>query len=228
MKYEITSEGVVFDGRKVGPVAVLVSHSEPDVKALQKAGATKAVLPVGDYLVPVGDKVLGIESKRPMDLESSRRSRRLQRQLRWLREACDYYALGIRADSVWHGVELDEETLVSIAEWQAIGGLLLLLPSNPARLVGYLRGLQAVMKPGPHLFNVIAGTDLDRARLKVSGCQCVVALRRLVKGVGPRLAARLAEATEHNWRRVLYDEELVRSTGGKRVASYVAWLVAPH
>ena len=106
MPYNIQGDALYFDDRRLGPTSALyVDKNElrfmtDETKA---KGIIRLTLPERiDFLFVAGDKVVGCESKKPMDLVSSYAQGRLSRQLRTIGEVCDHTLLVLRGGADIH------------------------------------------------------------------------------------------------------------------------------
>ena len=114
-----------------------------DTSAQQRAGRRSGLvyLPTPhhiDILMAVGGRVVGMESKTWGDLDSSRRSGRLSRQLGTLLECVDVSVLLVR-DRLLTSHTLDvRELWLETARWQAMGAFVLEGPPQDELLAGVL------------------------------------------------------------------------------------------
>lgn len=146
------------------------------------------------------DMVVGVEEKKPADLSSSIGSRRLQRQLRQLMEACDIVVLALHTkrdyllgfgeafDFQDNGKRLTADyQMLRLAEWSNVGHTVF-IPSLGHRT--YLPKLRTAIGKREGL-SILAGTD----RVREDGrTPFTTAMRRLFNGMGPALAAKLEAA----------------------------------
>ena len=241
MTYSIVDGAVVWEGKPLGPAAhILVDSKQADVRAIVERGrsqvpATVVTLPVGDYVFVSPSGLLCIvEEKRRGDLATSYRARRLQRQLRNMREHGDaVLVLGLRAGSTdsmsglydWR----DAEVGVDIMKWQVLGGLVGVLPEDPAATLRTLRDWQGALQPGRHLLSVLAGDDkARRAEHETKGLTPTArALSRLIKGVGPTTAAAWAVVGKEDLLKCLRltDKQLTKAGLNKTVRAHLKELL---
>mgnify|MGYP001601772254 CR=1 FL=1 len=196
---------VLLDNRELGePGLIIVDVFQRDVLALKDPGTTSAKLKVGDYVFATKDHVVVVEEKRIPDLLTSWGGRRLQRQLRRIKQANPdgINILALRASGsvpslnelLW--LDIPPELTLDLLKWQALGGLLGFVPYYPKGVLETLQTWRAILKPGQHLYSVLAGTEVERMPEKMTPTG--YALRRLFKGVGPKLGAAWAAAGQES------------------------------
>jgi hypothetical protein len=178
------------------------------VKKSRRKKISVAKLPEGDYvMVTALGLTVGIEEKKPGDLGSSLRTRRLQRQLRRLEKAVDIPLLGLRfmgrggfTPRWWQLGTLSMP--IELLKWSLRGGIVL-LPKKEDALIRTLRRVQNVLQPGQHLLSIVSGNDK-----KVTGSTMLErSLQRMLEGVGPATAKKIAEHYEGDIRKLLFDSE---------------------
>lgn len=201
IQYTAHNQQIIEGGKVLCRSGQILVDSHQDLAQVVKAGwrehqfVVKA-LPVGDYVFVAQRKVVVVEEKRPADLATSIRSRRLQRQLRQIMLAGEVSALGLRLEREWGDRQrvygLEDEVGYEIVKWEMLGGLVLFLPPSPEQVGDALLTLQAILKPGSHQLSILAGTDGGR-ETSPSFPPWARALRKVVKGVGPKTLGALVE-----------------------------------
>jgi len=194
--YEVKNDELWLEGKKLGTTDTIYVDGRQDIAGHIKQSRRKKIsvarLPEGDYvMVTPSGLTVGIEEKKSDDLEASLRNRRLQRQLRGLEEVVNIPLLGLRFDyedtfcPPWW--QLGRTNLsVEILKWSLRGGIVL-LPSDPDRLLMTLWRIRNILQPGQHLFSIVAGTDKKpKGRSPFHR-----AVQRMVEGVGPATARKL-------------------------------------
>ena len=191
------------------PGLIAVDVFQKDVIALRDPSTVKRRLKTGDYVFAAKDHVVVVEEKRVADLLTSWKDRRLQRQLRRIKQANPegINILALRASGsvpslneiLW--LDVPTELSLDLLKWQALGGLVGFLPYYPQGVLDTLKTWRAILRPGQHLYSVLAGTETERMPEKMT--EVGYALRRLFKGVGPKLGAAWAEAAEQDLTKAL-------------------------
>ena len=208
--YSLSSGHLCFDERLLAPsVALVVDVFQKDVVALKDPGTVSAKLRVGDYVFAKKEHVVVVEEKRVADLLTSWKDRRLQRQLRRIKQANPggINILALRASGsvpslnelLW--LDIPAEITLDLLKWQALGGLVGFLPYYPQGVLDTLKTWRAILKPGQHLYSILAGTETERMPEKMT--EVGYALRKLFKNVGPKLGAAWAIAAEQDLTKAL-------------------------
>jgi len=197
------------------------------------AEVQRVLLPVGDYiLVGPENHLIVVEEKRLPDLVTSWRARRLQRQLRRMLMANDggVNVLGLRSATMLSLVDAYKyrqvpEISLDLLKWQSLGGLVGFLPFSPDGTLATLRDWRAVLRPGSHLFSILAGDDRNKPRESMS--RVAKGLRALVPGVGYEVGRRWAEASGENLLTALQmtDEQLKEAGLNVRVRRALAQML---
>lgn len=187
------SQGTIHFGKEpLGTKEILADPGEfrdvEDVEHLQLPGRI-------DLVFAVGDRVAAAECKYPADLVTSHQRRRLQRQLRYIREVADIGILFLRNFyqrdvQLFQGVARQRNVRYrasalwqDLAGFQTQGGYVLHLPKDDEEAVEFIRWYQqGLVTSGARAF---AGTD---TRPKVSGPG---KLLQAIPGIGPKMAQRL-------------------------------------
>ena len=139
-----------------------------------------------DIMFTADGKTVGIESKKPDDLVSSARSRRLARQLRALMETVDVPCLMLRGgwpalDWKW---EVPLDVYVVLVSAQMMGVVILPGPEEAALLVPWLEAYRPVLLGKAKARIALAGSDKKRPP----------SLLRAIPGVGEKLEKKLLAA----------------------------------
>ena len=210
--YEVKNGELYSDGTLLGNEDTIFVDGRQDVAEYIRQSRRKKVLVAqlteGDYvMVTPSGLTVGIEEKKPGDLGSSLRSRRLQRQLRKLEKAVDIPLLGLRFTGrrgfTPHWWQLGSLSMpIELLKWSLRGGIIL-LPYGEDSLLKTLRRARNVLQPGRHLFSIVSGTDQ-----KVKGdTHFQRAVQRMIEGVGPSTAKKLHAHYEGDLRELLFDTE---------------------
>lgn len=151
-----------------------------------------------DLVFAVGDRVAAAEMKFPADLVTSHQKRRLQRQLRNIRQVADIGILFLRdfemedvlaaqIKAKYHNMRYKGQPLwEDLAGFQTQGGYVLHLPGDDAEAVEFVRWYQqALTTSGVRMF---AGSD-RAPKPKGPG-----KLLQAIPGIGPKKAAELMKA----------------------------------
>lgn len=222
MVYTVSGPLVMYGDKTVGYTDhILVDVFQKDVVKVGDPETMRVSLPVGDYLFLTPEKrLVVVEEKRLGDLVSSYSSRRLQRQLRRVRLANPdgVSVVALRASGERPALEetmwaaMPPELMVDLVKWQLLGGLVGFLPHDPHEALGVLRTWQAILHPGVHLFSIVAGSDLEPKRERLT--EVAYALRKLFVGVGPKTgAAWAAAAHEHLLEALTMPDEALKPLG---------------
>jgi len=151
-----------------------------------------------DIVFAVGMRVAAGEMKFPTDLVTSHQRRRLQRQLRFIREVADIGILFLRGfvmedmQYIQEGARIRNSRYQPLTLWQDLagfqtqGGYVLHLPEDDVEAVEFIRWYAAgLATSGARAF---AGTD-QAPRSKGAG-----KLLQAIPGIGPKKAAELMAA----------------------------------
>lgn len=172
----------MFREKALAPSSAVVAYWQ---EAPREEGVLHCQTPYRiDYLMAVGERVVGIESKRPQDLVSSYRARRLARQMRILMRAVDIPCLMLR-ENAWPKDEWVEDTPMELyrdlVRLQMLGVVLLPGPSLDKDILPWLNGYRLVLEGTRNVMYAVAGTDRPRPK----------SLLRAIRGVGAKLEERL-------------------------------------
>jgi hypothetical protein len=220
--YEVKN-GKLYSGRKkLGNSESIYVDGRQDVAGYIKRSGRKKVLvaelPEGDYvMVTPSGLTVGIEEKKPGDLASSLRSRRLQRQLRRLEKSVDIPLLGLRfmggrgfTPHWWQWGSLNMP--IELLKWSLRGGIIL-LPKSDELLIKTLRRARNILQPGKHLFSIVAGSDK-----KITGSTGFNrAVQRMIEGVGPSTAGKIEKYYNGSMHKLLTDNEEGWSEAGLNI-----------
>ena len=199
LTYHVQEGEMRYGPRLLGPSHLIYVDGNQDIaKAGRATEQFKVVgLPVGDYvfqLMGEGGLIVGIEEKKLPDLVTSFKTRRLQRQLRQLTKAVSIPVLAFRLtcdryymlDPYRHNDTV--QPLLSLLKWQAVGGMVAVLPGQYKLLCDMLLAMQSTLKPGRGMWSVLAGEDKPQSA-KVG--PLASSLHRLIPGIGPAMGSKL-------------------------------------
>ena len=101
--FTIQDDDLLYNGEYFGPKTALYIDSN-ELKKLKGEGVVRRTMPSRiDMVFVAGDSVIGVESKKPGDLDTSIRAGRLARQMRTLMKEVDVPCLLLRNGSRgWH------------------------------------------------------------------------------------------------------------------------------
>lgn len=177
-KFTIVDGQIVAGNKPIGPASAL--HVDPgELKALGKAdGVMHKLLPKRiDLLFGVDARVAGGEMKRPHDLMTSTRNRRLMRQMRTLVELVDIPLLVLRGGFPFT-FETDPLVWENLAKLQVLGVTILPVPTHAKRLVEQLGVYREMLHADSRTpLSALAGTDRPKRALDWT-------LLEAVRGVG--------------------------------------------
>lgn len=165
-------------------------------------GITRRPMPLRiDGIMAAGDKVIGIESKKPDDLLGSFMVRRLKRQLRTLLTTTDIPVLLIRGeisdivtyDRAGRKIVWDRAALTplfeELARWQMLGAVVLHGPEESAAVPPFLNSMRKILGGGRNVLVAISGTDQHQETETKPGW-----LLRRIPGWGGKTSTKLHEA----------------------------------
>lgn len=196
-RYSVRDGQMWWGEHALGPAHLIYVDGHQDLASILKRALpyehlVVRKLGVGDYVFKIAnsDLVAGIEEKKLEDLVNSTGTRRLQRQLRHLRESVDVPICAVRLP---YSFTLNEDMLVlpliELLKWQAVGGMATILPAGMTALMSMLEVIQANLQPGRGIWSVLAGTDKRQEPPGMS--KLVTQLHRLRLGIGPATGAKL-------------------------------------
>jgi ERCC4-type nuclease len=196
MRFEINDEQLWWDNQPLGPASALFADAG---EKLVGPGAISDVQTPHriDYLMTVGGKVVGVESKTINDLISSWVRGRLQRQLRVLYETVDIPVLMLRGVGTARSFKLIEKhpnLMEDLLKFQLLAtetsqGLIYLAPAASAyySLVNLKENLLGNRK----LSTVV--TRYEAKQKPKGGSPREKILQSTIRGCGPTMAKKLAK-----------------------------------
>lgn len=188
VKLKVEDGGLWYGKKGLGPDTALFVDATGDTSYLEgREGVIRLPTPERiDMLMCVGERVVGVESKKPKDLLSSHASRRLARQFRTMFRMCDISCLLLRGP--WPTETYDGEVPYrlydDLVRFQMLGGII--LPGD-GDVVKDLARWKPILAGGRTVLAAVAGTD-ERTERGGRGW-----LLRCIKGVGPKLSERLLD-----------------------------------
>jgi len=193
-KFHISADQLFYGDTLLGPTNLLhVDSNELKNLTIEHGVQHHKSMPERiDAVFIAGDKVIGVESKRPDDLLNSFLNRRLKRQLRTLLRTVDVPVLLIRGPIpeelttydknqipiFWRYKELNP-LWEELARWQMMGAVVLNGPDADDEVPEFLNGMKKVLSGGRNVLVAIAGTDQGKEKEKEYGW-----LLRRIQGVG--------------------------------------------
>ena len=224
-KLTVIDDQVVYRGVKLGKICADFN----ELKMLTPAdGVAHAETPYRiDILMAAGDKVVGIESKKPTDLVNSFNSRRLARQFSTLLAAVDVPVLlkrgvwpeevmtfgppvaGKRGKPVWwhhdeppYFTHRSRQSLkglwAELARWQMLGGIVIEGPGPDHLVPAFLETLKPIFAE-EGLAKALAGSDYRKGK----AADEVWALLRGIPGIGPAILAKIQKVYPTPWQALL-------------------------
>jgi hypothetical protein len=167
----------------------MVDNHQDVARISQQTPGFTVVQMSADYawMSPQGKLIL-VEEKKPSDLDTSVRLRRLQRQLRTNLQVADIAVLALRCvedgrhEQYWFestGLQLSQ-----LAQWQ-LWGQMVMLPSGYGEVLEQLTALRSIIGEPHASRGILAGNDKRRPKARNPFDRAVM---RLIDGVGPRTA----------------------------------------
>jgi ERCC4-type nuclease len=200
--FTITNGAICYDGRELGPTSsLLVDRNEPEFTACGPSGLGRfdsvVHIPMPrrvDYIFTAGDKVVGVESKKPEDFTASSDERRLARQMRTLLQEVDVACLMLRPLTAPPRLDLWQ----ALVKLQCLGVVILPGPQDSLNIGRVLASYRPSLADGRVVLSVLAGTDRHRERpTRTPGW-----FLRNIRGIGPALAQNLH--TRHGSTRAVF------------------------
>jgi hypothetical protein len=151
-----------------------------------------------DLVFTAGDKVVGLESKKPGDLVTSQACRRLARQIRTLREIVDVPGIllrGLPGNQGFHEYMFNSSYLGSgskpglwddLVRYQYLGVVVIPGPMHDLHIPDWLVKYKPILADTRNVLSALARTDQTPHKGREPGW-----LLRSVKGVGPVLQGKL-------------------------------------
>ena len=187
-------EGVILDsdGKELGKYTSLIA----DTKELPSLGEGDGVVHLStperiDLLFCAGEKIVGVECKRPEDFISSWQGRRLARQIKTMLLECDIAVVAIRGTLAvarpYRPVNW-EQLWMDIVGWQLAGVLVLEVPDTDAGTLKYLTRLKNLLASENPPARALAGTDRKQVNERKPGW-----LLRRIPTIGPTASIKLMD-----------------------------------
>jgi ERCC4-type nuclease len=183
--FTVKGDSLFFNGVEIGPRSDLYADSG-ELSSLNEADGVRHLRMPGriDLVMVAGDRVVGAESKRPLDLIGSTRSRRLARQIRMLQRSVDVPCVVLRGGVPSFSDNEIRDVITNLVSLQQLGVTLLPCPSGDRDTLSRLVEYRAILATGSRAaLKAIAGTD----ERKIGGGSWL----GRVKGVGPKMEKRL-------------------------------------
>lgn len=199
MRYHVESGKLYFADRCLGPATSLYISSveKQEVKeAMSGDGVRFCYLPYGDWIMANDKWVIGVESKKPIDMIRSWKSKRLAKQLRGLVNAVDVPCLAVdfdlfNMDWTYYFDSKEDEKIgldklrIDMVKLQMLGVKIFPRPED-REVVGFLAELRRLLLPTSGLLSVLSGSP------KIRGTPSMKLLMA-IDGVGPTMAKKLLE-----------------------------------
>ena len=206
--FEIQEGKLIHGDTVLGPVSALFVDSAELLPLKEKHGIVRLQMPYRiDMVFVAGEKVVGVESKKPDDLVSSTLNRRLARQIRVLMREVDIAVLLLKG-GLPSFTDIDPGVIHNLINLQRLGVLIYPVPTRAERVLEYLRELKIRLTSDRSALAAVAGTD--RAKPKQ------LSLLQLVKGVGPASEQKLLKQFGGLYEVLTADEDSLVKAGLKR------------
>jgi len=207
--YNIRGDNLYFEDELLGPTdALYVDQNELRFMTdeAQAEGLIRRRLPGRvDFVFVAGDKVVGCESKKPVDLVQSHADSRLSRQLRTISEICDrtllvarggldvMYLRSLSKDEAKRRTRWDPETLMVdlFVRYPMLGIQVVGVPDEDNEIPRFLNLYRSALMNSKGDIRALARTDLRPSRSHMSEPGGYL---RHIAGVGKVTAARLHKA----------------------------------
>ena len=186
--FTIQDDDLLYNGEYFGPKTALYIDSN-ELKKLKGEGVVRRTMPSRiDMVFVAGDSVIGVESKKPGDLDTSIRAGRLARQMRTLMKEVDVPCLLLRNGSRgWHRFADDLfHVWVDIVRLQCLGVYILPGPIRDEDVPAWLGRYRSSLAGGRAPLASIARTDKKSAKPSNKGW-----FLKNIKGIGGTIATRL-------------------------------------
>ena len=201
-KFHIKDDHIHYKDSDLGASSLIHCDYNELVGVSERSGVVHHVMPERiDAVMGVGEKVIGIESKRPADLLNSFLVRRLKRQLRTLLALTDMPVLLIRGeitdmvtyDGKGRAINWDRKKLQplfeELARWQMLGAVVLHGPEDARDVPDFLFGMTKILSGGRNVLVAVSGTDQNQERESRRGW-----LLRRIPGIGNKTSSKLHSA----------------------------------
>ena len=186
--FTIKGDDLLYDGVRFGPkTALYIDHNE--LKRLTGEGIIRRTMPHrSDMVFVAGDSVIGVEAKKPGDLETSMRAGRLARQMKTLIKEVDVPCLLLRNGSRgWHRFADDLfHVWVTVVQLQCLGVFVLPGPARDEDVPTWLGFYRPSLAGGRTPLASIARTDKKATKPGNKGW-----FLKNIKGIGGTIATRL-------------------------------------
>ena len=185
--FKIDKEDLYYDDVYLGPkTALYVDNNE--LKKLKGKGIIRRTMPHRiDMVFVSGDSVVGVESKKPGDLDTSVRAGRLSRQMRTLLEEVDVPCLLLRGVPKTSRFSTDLfHVWVDIVRLQCLGVYILPGPTKDEDVPAWLGEYRPSLAGGRTPLASIARTDKKSAKPSNKGW-----FLKNIKGIGGTIATKL-------------------------------------
>ena len=160
MRYEVRSDGLYFGEGRLGPASALYVDQAELPSLTPSEGVVRLRLPERvDWVFVAGKRVVGVEAKKPRDLVSSVREKRLARQLRTLLEVVDVVCLGLRQGH-HDGGGYEDDVLEYLVQAQICGVVLIWVPESDSEVLASLARYRPWFEEGNRgALAALAGSD---------------------------------------------------------------------
>ena len=185
--FRIENDNLLYDDVYLGPKTALYIDSN-ELKKLKGEGIIRLRMPHRiDMVFVAGDSVVGVESKKPGDLDTSVRAGRLSRQMRTLLKEVDVPCLLLRGVPKTSRFSTDLfHVWVDIVRLQCLGVYILPGPTKDEDVPAWLGEYRPSLAGGRTPLASIARTDKKSAKPSNKGW-----FLKNIKGIGGTIATKL-------------------------------------
>ena len=144
-----------------------------------------------DLLFCAGEKIVGVECKKPEDFINSWQGRRLARQVKTMLAECDVSVIavkGVLSTAKPYRPVNWERIWMEVVGWQMAGVLVLEVPESDGGVLRYMAGLKQIISSTNPSARALAGSDMRVSRERRPGW-----LLRRIPTIGPAASNKLMD-----------------------------------
>ena len=189
---EIKDGYIHNDGKALAKCDSLVADSKELPSLSEGDGVVHISTPYRiDLLFCAGDKVVGVECKKPEDFINSWQGRRLARQVKTMLSECDIAVIAVKGvlstakpykpvnwESIW----------MEIVGWQMAGVVVMEVPESDRGVLRYMASLKIILSAENPAARSLAGTDNRPPKERRPGW-----LLRRIPSIGPAASQQLMD-----------------------------------
>tara|TARA_R110000824_G_scaffold396640_3_gene598377 strand:+ start:3927 stop:4604 length:678 start_codon:yes stop_codon:yes gene_type:complete len=189
---EIRDGYMYCDDKLLGKCDALIADSKELPSLTEGQGVVHISTPYRiDLLFCAGDKIVGVECKKPEDFINSWQGRRLARQVKTMLAECDVSVIavkGVLSTAKPYKPVNWERIWLEVVGWQMAGVLVLEVPESDGGVLRYMAGLKQIINSTNPPARALAGTDVRVARERRPGW-----LLRRIPTIGPSASNKLMD-----------------------------------